>query len=232
MVVLGVGGWGWEKKRAEGRCTPTHAAGLAVGSWPPGLRCPFCISPMADTRCTEVVRVFLWRLGHTGTGFSHTGSPLRRQGPGSLACPIRNSTQSSSPSRPPPPPLSPGSRTARARPGCDLVGVTPGRCGCGCFVKNVSHLSRSNATQERAQHRDEGGGGWRVFSCPPSVGGLDLGSDNSGCARLGGSKVPPPFGVVKEKVVVVVVLVRRHHRAVGTAVRRAVDDEVPGAVEE
>ena len=41
-------------------------------------------------------------------------------------------------------------------------------------------------------------------------GELDLGSDNSGCARLGGSKVPPPLGVVKEKVVVVVVLVRRH----------------------
>ena len=61
---------------------------------------------------------------------------------------------------------------------------------------------------------------------------MDLASDNSGCARLGGSKVPPPLGVVKVKVVVVVVLVRRHRRAVGTAVRRAVDDEVPGAVEE
>ena len=33
---------------------------------------------------------------------------------------------------------------------------------------------------------------------PPQWGGLDLGSDNSGCARLGGSKVPPPLGVVKE----------------------------------
>ena len=31
---------------------------------------------------------------------------------------------------------------------------------------------------------------------------------------------------------VLVVLVRRHRRAVGAAVRRAVDDEVPGAVEE
>ena len=50
----------------------------------------------------------------------------------------------------------------------------------------------------------------------------DLGSDNSGCARLGGSEVPSPLGVVKEEVVVVVVLVRRHRRAVGTAVRRAV----------
>ena len=57
---------------------------------------------------------------------------------------------------------------------------------------------------------------------PPQWGGLDLGSDDSGCARLGGSKVPPPLGVVKEKVVVVVVLVRRHRRAVGTAVRREV----------
>ena len=67
---------------------------------------------------------------------------------------------------------------------------------------------------------------------PPQWGGLDLGSDNSGCARLGGSKVSSPLGVVKEEVVVVVVLVRRHRRAVGTAVRRALDDEVPGAVEE
>ena len=70
------------------------------------------------------------------------------------------------------------------------------------------------------------------FHAPPSVGGLDLGSDNSGCARLGGSKVHPPLGVVKEGVFVVIVLVRRHRRAVGTAVRRAVDDEVPGAVKE
>ena len=31
---------------------------------------------------------------------------------------------------------------------------------------------------------------------------------------------------------VAVLLVRRHRRAVGVAVRRAVDDEVPGAVEE
>ena len=67
---------------------------------------------------------------------------------------------------------------------------------------------------------------------PPQWGGLDLGGDNSGCAHLGGSKVPSPHGVVKEEVALVVVLVRRHRRAVGTAVRRAVDDEVPGAVEE
>ena len=41
----------------------------------------------------------------------------------------------------------------------------------------------------------------------------------------------PPLGVVKEKVTVLVVLVRRHC-AVGVALRRAVDDEVPGAVKE
>jgi len=33
-------------------------------------------------------------------------------------------------------------------------------------------------------------------------------------------------------VAVLIVLVRRHRRAVGAAVRRAVDGEVPGAVEE
>jgi len=33
-------------------------------------------------------------------------------------------------------------------------------------------------------------------------------------------------------VAVLVVLVRRHRRAVGAAVRHAVDDEAPGAVEE
>jgi len=38
--------------------------------------------------------------------------------------------------------------------------------------------------------------------------------------------------VVKEEVAVLIVLVRRHRRAVGAAVRRALDDEVPGAVEE
>jgi len=35
-----------------------------------------------------------------------------------------------------------------------------------------------------------------------------------------------------EEVAVLVVLVRRHRRAVGAAVRRAVDGEGPGAVEE
>ena len=78
---------------------------------------------------------------------------------------------------------------------------------------------------------------------PPSVGGLDLNSSSSGCARLG-SGVAPPLGVVKEEVAVLIVLVRGavvllsyclsspvlvrwHRRAVCAAVRRAVDDEVP-----
>jgi len=51
-------------------------------------------------------------------------------------------------------------------------------------------------------------------------------------AALREEEVPPPFRVVKEEVVVLVVLVRWHYRAVGAAVRRAVGDEVPGAVEE
>ena len=66
---------------------------------------------------------------------------------------------------------------------------------------------------------------------PPSVGGSDLNSSNSGCARLG-SGVGPPLGVVEKEVAVLIVLVRWHRRAVGAAMRRAVDDEVPGAVEE
>ena len=60
---------------------------------------------------------------------------------------------------------------------------------------------------------------------------MDLNSSNNGCARLG-SGVVPPLGVVKEGVAVLFVLVRRHCRAVGAAVRRAVGDEVSGAVEE
>ena len=60
---------------------------------------------------------------------------------------------------------------------------------------------------------------------------MDLNSSNRGCTRLGG-EVDPPLGVVVEEVAVLVVLVRRHRRAVRAAVRRAVDDEVPGAVEE
>ena len=57
-----------------------------------------------------------------------------------------------------------------------------------------------------------------------------MGSSNRGCARLGGA-VAPPLGVVKEKLTALVVLVRRHCYAVGAALRRAVDDEVPSAVE-
>ena len=41
-----------------------------------------------------------------------------------------------------------------------------------------------------------------------------------------------PLGVVKEEVAVLVVHVRRHRRVVGAAVRRAVNNEAPGAVEE
>jgi len=66
------------------------------------------------------------------------------------------------------------------------------------------------------------------FGPPPQWGRLDLDSSYSGCVRLG-SGIAPPLGVVKEEVAVLIVLVRRHRRAVGAAVRRAVDDEVPGA---
>ena len=65
----------------------------------------------------------------------------------------------------------------------------------------------------------------------PQLGGFDLNSSSRICARLG-SGVAPPLGVVEKEVAVLVVLVRRHRRAVGAAVRWAVDDEVPGAVEE
>ena len=58
-----------------------------------------------------------------------------------------------------------------------------------------------------------------------------LDSRNRGCARLGG-EVGPPLGVVVEEVAVLVVLVSRHRYAVRAAVRRVVDDEVPGAIEE
>jgi len=57
---------------------------------------------------------------------------------------------------------------------------------------------------------------------------LDLNNSNQ---RLG-SGVAPPLGVVKEEVAVLIALVRRHRRAVGAAVGWAVDDEIPGAVEE
>ena len=58
-----------------------------------------------------------------------------------------------------------------------------------------------------------------------------LNSGNRGCTRLGG-EVALPIGVIKEEVTVLVVLVRRHCCAVGAAVRQAVDEEAPGAVEE
>jgi len=61
--------------------------------------------------------------------------------------------------------------------------------------------------------------------------GVDLNSGNIGHARLGG-EVAPPLGVVKEEVAAFVVFVSRDCYAAGAAVRRAVDDEVPGAVEE
>ena len=64
-----------------------------------------------------------------------------------------------------------------------------------------------------------------LFPPPPSVGGLDLDSRSSGCARLGG-EVGLPLGVVVEEVAVLVILVRRHRHAVRAAVRRAVDDEL------
>jgi len=60
---------------------------------------------------------------------------------------------------------------------------------------------------------------------------LDLNSNNSGCACLG-SGVVPPLGVVEKEVAVLIALVRRHRFAAGAVVRRVVDDEVPGAVEE
>ena len=63
------------------------------------------------------------------------------------------------------------------------------------------------------------------------MGGLDLDSRSSGCARLGGG-VGPPLGVVVEEMAVLVVLVRRHCHAVRAAVRRAVDDEISSAIKE
>jgi len=68
-----------------------------------------------------------------------------------------------------------------------------------------------------------------ILPHPPQWGGLDLNSSNRGCARLG-SEVAPSLRVVKEEVAVLIVLVRRHRRAVGAAVRRAVDDEVPRVI--
>jgi len=63
---------------------------------------------------------------------------------------------------------------------------------------------------------------------PPLSGGVGKNSSSRGCVGLGGEVDLPP-GVVKEEVAVLVVLVCLHCRAVGAAVRRAVDDEVLGA---
>ena len=49
------------------------------------------------------------------------------------------------------------------------------------------------------------------------MGGLDLNSSSSGCARLG-SGVALPLGAVKEEEAILIALVRRHRRAVGAAV--------------
>ena len=73
-------------------------------------------------------------------------------------------------------------------------------------------------------------GDW-IFPPLPHWGGLDLNSNSSGCACLG-SGVVPPLGVVEKEVAVLIDLVRRRRCAVGAVVRRVVDDEVPGAVEE
>jgi len=59
--------------------------------------------------------------------------------------------------------------------------------------------------------------------------GLISNGGNRGCACLGGEVDLPP-GVVEEEEAALVVLVRRYRRAFGAAVRRAVDDEVWGAV--
>jgi len=47
-----------------------------------------------------------------------------------------------------------------------------------------------------------------------------------------GGEVALPLGVVREEAAVLAVLIRRYCCAVGAAVRQAVDNEVPGAVEE
>ena len=59
---------------------------------------------------------------------------------------------------------------------------------------------------------------WGIYaksglSPPPSLGGLDLNSNNSGCACLG-SGVVPPLGMVEKEVAVLIILVRRHRCAV------------------
>ena len=69
-----------------------------------------------------------------------------------------------------------------------------------------------------------------LFHAPPQW-GIGSRQQKQRCARLGG-EVVSPLGVVVEEVAVLIILVRRHRRAVRAAVRRAVDDEVPGAIKE
>jgi len=61
---------------------------------------------------------------------------------------------------------------------------------------------------------------------PPSVGGTDLNFKSLNSSNRG------PLGMVKGEVEALAALVCWHCRAVGAAVRRAVGDEVPGAVQE
>ena len=68
-----------------------------------------------------------------------------------------------------------------------------------------------------------------LFHSPPQLG---VGSkEQQQWLRVPRQRSSPPLGVVKEEVAVLFALVRRYRRAVGAAMRRAVDDEVPGAVE-
>ena len=119
--------------------------------------------------------------------------------------------------------------SSQHKPGLEITRQQPGACaqvrsGSGFLRHHTSTIPQvihwAVVVPDRA----------RDFTLP-RWGGVDLNSSNRGCARLG-SEVAPPLGMVIEKVAVLIVLVRRHRRAVGAAVRRAVDDEVPGAVEE
>ena len=124
--------------------------------------------------------------------------------------------------------------------------ITPARVGYGHGEKPQGPLlppKRLLAGEPLAPHPTPNRAGWHcraLFYVPrglnlapslPSVRGSDLSSFNRSCARRGG-EVAPPLGVIKEEVVVPVVIARWHCRAVGAVVRRAVADEVPGAVEE
>ena len=58
---------------------------------------------------------------------------------------------------------------------------------------------------------------------------MDLNSSDRSCARLGSEEALSEWLKIRGRSIV---LVHRHRRAVGAAVRRAVDDEVPGTAEE